>query len=80
MVGYVVFEQYVDEIPAVFYSRADAEEFILALCEECVYEVMMTGDPKEMFGTDYWDWRNDYVYLMWDAGRSFTIIETFIQE
>ena len=48
----------------IYDTRADAEEAIFTECEWYVYEVMMTGDPLDVFGLPFWDWKIDYKWLM----------------
>ena len=73
---YVVYEDDVAAPPiAVFYTRSDAEEFILNECENYVYEVMMADDPEDVFGEPEWNYRVDYKLLLNDAGRTFHIAE-----
>ena len=73
---YVVYEDDVATPPvAVFYTRSDAEEFILNECENYVYEVMMADDPEDVFGEPEWNYSVDYKLLLNDAGRTFHIAE-----
>lgn len=73
---YAVYEEGVDN-PAygVYSSRADAEEAILAECEDYAYEIMMTADPLDVFGCAEWDWKIDYKWLVEDAMKTFAIQE-----
>lgn len=64
-----------DPVFGIYATRADAEEAILTECETFAYEVMMTEDPDDVIGCDEWDWCHDYKWLMWDAGRTFSIQE-----
>jgi hypothetical protein len=64
-----------DPVLGIYATRADAEEAIFTECEWYAYEVMMTDDPREVFGTFKWDWVDDYKYLMKDAMRTFSIQE-----
>lgn len=59
----------------VYATRADAEEAIFTECEWYAYEVMMTGDPLDVYGMPSWDWKVDYKWLMEDTGRTFSIQE-----
>ena len=59
----------------VYPTRADAEEALVHECETYAYEVMMTGDPREVFGALKWDWGTDYKWLVKDALRTFDIFE-----
>ena len=54
-------------------TRADAEEAIFTECEDFAYEVMMNDDPMDAIGEEEWNYREDWRYLMRDAGRSFSI-------
>lgn len=64
-----------DPVLGVYATQADAEEAIFTECEWYAYEVMMTGDPRDVFGAFKWDWADDYKYLMKDAMRTFSIQE-----
>lgn len=64
-----------DPVYGVYPTRADAEEAILAECEDYAYEVMMTADPRDVFGTFEWDWDIDYKWLVKDAMTTFSIQE-----
>ena len=64
-----------DPVLGIYPTRADAEEAIFTECEWYVYEVMMTGDPLDVFGLPSWDWEIDYKWLMEDALRTFSIQE-----
>lgn len=64
-----------DPVLGIYATRVDAEEAIFTECEWYVYEVMMTDDPREVFGAFKWDWKDDYKYLMKDAMQSFSIQE-----
>ena len=64
-----------DPVLGVYAIRADAEEAIFTECEWYAYEVMMTDDPREVFGAIRWDWADDYKYLIRDAMRTFSIQE-----
>ena len=59
----------------VYATLADAEEAIFTECEWYAYEVMMTGDPLDVYGMPSWDWKVDYKWLMEDALRTFSIQE-----
>ena len=59
----------------VYATLADAEEAIFTECEWYAYEVMMTGDPLDVYGMPSWDWKIDYKWLMEDALRTFSIQE-----
>ena len=75
-IAYAVFESGSDSpVYGVYPSRSEAEEAILIECETFAYEVMMTDDPADVIGCDEWDWCHDYKWLMWDAGRTFSIQE-----
>ena len=78
MIAYLITDTCDSYVHAVFTSKADAEEFILDLCDEWVYEFMMCEDPMEAIGRDTWDWVNDYNYFLSDAGRTFYIQETIL--
>lgn len=64
-----------DPVLGIYATLADAEEAIFTECEWYAYEVMMTGDPLDVFGMPSWDWRIDYKWLMEDALRTFSIQE-----
>lgn len=64
-----------DPILGIYATRADAEEAIFTECEWYAYEVMMTGDPRDVFGTFKWDWVDDYRWLVKDAMKTFAILE-----
>ena len=64
-----------DPVLGIYATLADAEEAIFTECEWYVYEVMMTDDPREVFGAFKWDWTDDYKYLMKDAMETFSIQE-----
>ncbi len=64
-----------DPMLGIYATRADAEEAIFTECEWYAYEVIMTDDPREVFGAFKWDWADDYEYLMKDAMRTFSIQE-----
>lgn len=57
-----------------FATRVDAEEFVFSLCEEFAYETMMEETPADLIGTEAYDYKEDYYWLMKDAGRSFEIM------
>ena len=59
----------------VYSARADAEEAFVHECETYAYEVMMTADPREVFGALKWDWEIDYKWLVEDAMKTFDIQE-----
>ena len=59
----------------IYATLADAEEAIFTECEWYAYEVMMTGDPLDVYGMPSWDWKIDYKWLMEDALRTFSIQE-----
>ena len=59
----------------IYATLADAEEAIFTECEWYAYEVMMTGDPLDVYGMPSWDWKVDYKWLMEDALRTFSIQE-----
>lgn len=59
----------------IYPTRADAEEALVHECETYAYEVMMTADPREVFGALKWDWDTDYKWLVKDALRTFDIFE-----
>ena len=67
-----------DPVIGIYATLADAEEAIFTECEWYAYEVMMTGDPRDVFGTFKWDWADDYKYLMKDAMRTFSIQEVSV--
>ena len=67
-----------DPVIGIYTTRADAEEAIFTECEWYAYEVMMTGDPRDVFGTFKWDWADDYEYLVKDAMRTFSIQEVSV--
>ena len=64
-----------DPVLGVYVTLADAEEAIFTECEWYAYEVMMTGDPLDVYGVPFWDWKVDYKWLMEDALRTFSIQE-----
>lgn len=64
-----------DPVYGVYPTRADAEEAILAECEDYAYEIMMTANPLDVFGMPEWDWKIDYKWLVEDAMRTFAIQE-----
>ena len=64
-----------DPVLGVYATLADAEEAIFTECEWYAYEVMMTGDSLDVYGTPSWDWKVDYKWLMEDALRTFSIQE-----
>ena len=74
---YAVYENDNVENPVygVYPTRADAEEAILAECEDYAYEIMMTADPLDVFGLPEWDWEIDYKWLVKDAMETFDIQE-----
>lgn len=57
----------------VYSSAAEAQEMVLAIAEEWVYNVMMTESSRDVVGHDEWNWYHDYKWLMRDAGRTFSI-------
>ena len=59
----------------VYPTRADAEEALVYECEAYAYEVMMTADPRDVFGVSEWDWGADYKWLVKDALQTFEILE-----
>lgn len=61
-------------VKGVFAKRADAEEFIFSLCEEFAYETLMEETSADLFGTEEYDFKLDYYWLMKDAGRTFDIV------
>ena len=76
---YIVYDSTFSEpFNFVFLTRADAEEFIITLCEDYAYGIMMTESPKEIFGRNEWHWKNDYSFLMEDAIRDLNIQEAFV--
>ena len=64
-----------DPVIGIYATLADAEEAIFTECEWYAYEVMMTGDPLDVYGMPSWDWKVDYKWLMEDALRTFSIQE-----
>ena len=63
----------------IYSTRADAEEAILAECEDYVYWMMMTHDPRDVIGEcKEWDWYWDYKFFLSDAGRTFFIQEVIV--
>ena len=62
-------------VHGVYPTRADAEEALVHECETFAYEVMMTADPRDVFGALKWDWDIDYKWLVKDALRAFEIFE-----
>lgn len=64
-----------DTVWGIHSTRADVEEAFLDLCEDIVYECMMTSDPADVFGDDEWDWKHDYEWLMRDCARTLIIVE-----
>ena len=64
-----------DPVLGIYATLADAEEAIFTECEWYAYEVMMTGDPLDVYGMPSWDWKIDYKWLMEDALRTFSIQE-----
>lgn len=62
-------------ILGVFETREEAQEIILADCEEWVEYIMMTFDPKDVLGHEKWNWAEDYQTLLNDAGEAFKIVE-----
>ena len=64
-----------DPVLGIYATLADAEEAIFTECEWYAYEVMMTGDPLDVYGMLSWDWKIDYKWLMEDALRTFSIQE-----
>ena len=62
-------------VHGVYPTRADAEEALVHECETFAYEVMMTADPRDVFGTLEWDWDADYKWLVKDALQAFEIFE-----
>lgn len=64
-----------DSVIGIFIARADAEEIILAICDEEVSDLMRSADNAfEVFGRP-WKMREDYKYLMLDFARCFDICE-----
>ena len=79
IIMFAVYENDVENpVYGVYATRADAEEAIFTECEWYIYEVMMTEDPRDVFGTFKWEWSDDYKYLMKDAMRTFSIQEVLI--
>lgn len=74
---YAIFEVNDEEqsILGVFASREEAQEIILADCEEWVEYIMMIADPSDVLGHEEWHWAEDYRTLLKDAGETFKIIE-----
>ena len=64
-----------DPVLGIYATRADAEEAIFTECEWYAYEIMMTGDPLDVYGMPSWDWKIDYKWLMEDALRTFSVQE-----
>ena len=64
-----------DPVLGIYATLADAEEAIFTECEWYAYEVMMTGEPLDVYGMPSWDWKVDYKWLMEDALRTFSIQE-----
>ena len=78
MVKYVLMDYFAsgsEDIHGIYSNRADAEADFMDLCEEWVYEVMMTEDTWDVFGKEKWDWKEDYNYLMRDCARTLMIVE-----
>lgn len=71
---YAVFEEDVDEpVVGVFMSRTEAEEMILALCEDYAEEILNFDDPREVYGRPNWHIPEDYWELALDCARCFGI-------
>lgn len=71
---YAVYEEGSDEpIIGAYTSLADAEEAIFTECENYVEEIMNFDDPREVFDTFEWDFKDDYWWLMKDAAETFSI-------
>ena len=64
-----------DPVLGIYPTRADAEEAIFTECETYAYEIMMTADPRDVFGALQWDWDVDYKWLVKDAMKTFSIQE-----
>lgn len=56
-------------------TREDAEEFVLEIAEDEAYRIMMTEDPKEVFGESEWLWNIDFRWLRSSCGDDFVIQE-----
>lgn len=59
----------------IYDNRAAAEEIFFSICDDWVYEYMMTTDPVDYHGSEEWDWKKDYWWLMGDAARTLMIRE-----
>lgn len=57
----------------VYFSREEAEEAILTECEDFAEETMRESDPNDIMGKKEWDYKDDYWWLVKDAGGSFFI-------
>ena len=64
-----------DPIMGIYVTLADAEEAIFTECEWYAYEIMMTSDPRDVFGWSEWAWADDYKWLVKDAMKTFSIQE-----
>ena len=64
-----------DPVYGIYLTRADAEEAIVHECETYAYEIMMTADPRDVFGAFEWDWDVDYKWLVKDVMKTFSIQE-----
>ena len=62
-----------EPVDAIFTQAADAEEYILSICEGWVYELMIASDPFDVMGKIEWDYYADWRYLMRDAASTFFI-------
>lgn len=67
-----------DPVLGIYATLADAEEAIFTECEWYAYEVMMTGDPLDVFGFPEWAWADDYKWLVKDAMKTFSIQEVLV--
>lgn len=73
---YIVMDEADDVgVHAVFWHRADAEEYVYTAAEQWAYECIMIGDPWDMIGANEWDIKTDTWYLMTDYLRTVKIVE-----
>lgn len=61
-------------VKGVFATQAEAEELVFSLCEEFAYETIMEETPADLFGVEAYNYKQDYYWLMKDAGRTFDIV------
>lgn len=80
MYGVYNFDDDKNPLLGIYPTHAEAEEIVLADCEEWAYYIMMTASPWDVFGHSSWDWAPDYRDLLASASEVLRIVQTPVFE